>query len=190
MGGISNSKTRSLRSWRADLATENLPQITISGSAGIVFGKPNFLDRRAFPDEHSYEFADNFAISHGKHSFKFGMDVIRFHDLNDNLFQESGAYSYNNRVDYISDYAAAVNNFAQPACTTAGGAHVGCYSSYNQGFGPTAFEFTTWDYGLFFQDDWRIKPSTLNLGLRWDYEKMPSPDSEYSLARDSAISKR
>src|SRR6266852_926762 len=30
------------------------PQITISGSAGIVFGKPNFLDRRYYPDERSY----------------------------------------------------------------------------------------------------------------------------------------
>ena len=151
------------------------PQITISGSAGIVFGKPNFLDRRAFPDEHSYQLADNYSMTHSKHVFKVGADIIRFHDLNDNLFQEAGAYSYNNRVDFISDYVAAVNNFANPVCGSLT-APAPCYSSFNQGFGPTAFEFTTWDYGVFFEDDWRIKPRlTLNLGIRWDYEKFPSP---------------
>jgi hypothetical protein len=150
------------------------PQITINGSAGIVFGKPNFLDRRAFPDEHSYQFADTYSISHGKHLFKYGGDIIRFHDLNDNLFQEAGAYTYNNRADFISDYVAAVNNFAQPACGAT--TKVACYSSFNQGFGPTAFEFSTTDFGFFAQDDWRIKPRlTLNLGLRWEYEKMPDP---------------
>lgn len=150
------------------------PQITIFGSAGITFGKPNFLDRRAFPDERSYQVADTYSISRGKHLFKFGGDIVRFTDLNDNLFQESGAYSYNNRVDFISDYVAAVNNFAQPACGTT--TKVSCYSSFNQGFGPTAFEFSTVDFGFFAQDDWRLTPRlTLNLGLRWEYEKMPDP---------------
>lgn len=151
------------------------PQISISGSAGIVFGKPNFLDRRAFPDERSYQFADTYSISRGRHQLKFGGDIIRFHDLNNSLFQESGAYSYNNRVEFISDYAAAVNNFAQPVCGPATG-RVPCYSSFNQGFGPPAFQFTTVDYGFFFQDDWRLNSRlTLNLGLRWEYEKLPAP---------------
>ena len=156
------------------------PQITISGSAGIVFGKPNFLDRRAFPDEHSYQFADTFSVNRGKHLFKFGGDIVRFTDLNDNLFQEGGAYSYNNRVDYISDYVTAVNSLPQPVCGTT--TKVACYSSFNQGFGPTAFEFSTVDFGFFAQDDWRFNSRlTVNLGLRWEYERMPDPQIPNSL---------
>jgi len=150
------------------------PQITISGSAGIVFGKPNFLDRRSYPDEQSYQLADNYTISHGKHLFKFGGEIVRFHDVLDNLFQESGAYTYNNRADFISDYTTAVNGLAQPACGTT--TKVPCYSTLFQGFGPTRFEFRTIDYGFFVQDDWRFAQRlTFNLGLRWEYEQMPSP---------------
>jgi outer membrane receptor protein involved in Fe transport len=150
-------------------------QVTIQGNAGIVFGKPNFLNRRAFPDEKNYQFADTLSISRGKHFFKFGADINRVHDLNDSLFQESGAFTYGNRVDYISDYVAFSNHFAQPACTSVA-THVPCYRSLEQGFGPPAFKFTTVDYGFFLQDDWRIAPRlTLNLGLRWDYEQTPDP---------------
>jgi outer membrane receptor protein involved in Fe transport len=149
------------------------PQIVVQGSSGITFGKPDFLDRRAYPDEKSLQFADTFSLNHGKHLFKFGEDIVRFHDINDNLFQESGSYTYGNRANFISDYVAWRRNPQSPVPVCGG---LPCYSSFNQAFGPTKFEFTTVDYGLFLQDDWRLSPRmTLNLGLRWDYQKLPSP---------------
>lgn len=151
------------------------PAIVIQGSTGITFGKPNFLDRRAFPDEKNYQFANTVSYSRGTHMMKFGFDINRVNDLQDNLFRESGEYTYTNRVQFISDYVAAVNNLAQPVCGTSPN-FVPCYSSFNQGFGPTSFEFSTTDVGLFFQDDWRITPQlTLNLGVRWDYQQLPDP---------------
>jgi hypothetical protein len=158
------------------------PQITINGASSpavgstpafgsaFVFGKPNFLDRTSFPDERRSQFADTVSISRGKHLLKFGADINHVYDIMDNLFQNAGAYVYTDRVAFISDYVAATTNHA-PFC-----AGSGCYSSYNQGFGPTAFDFTTWDMGFFFNDDWRATPRlTINLGMRYDYERLPSP---------------
>jgi outer membrane receptor protein involved in Fe transport len=146
------------------------PQISIFGASGFTFGKPNFLDRAAYPDERSVQFADTLSVSRGRHLFKFGADIRHTDDLLDNLFQNAGVYNYNNRVDYISDYIAFTTSHA-PFC-----AGTGCYSSFNQAFGPSAFEFATWDVGFFANDDWRVSPRlTLTLGLRYDYQKFPSP---------------
>jgi len=155
-------------------ATGVSPQVTIQGNAGFVFGKPNFLDRPAYPDERRTQIGDALSWSTGKHLLKFGGDINRVHDLLNNLFSGAGAYTYSNRVDYITDYVAYVTNPANPAKLCVGG--LACYSSLVQGFGPPAFEFATWDVGLFANDDWRIAPRlTLTLGLRWEYERMPKP---------------
>jgi carboxypeptidase family protein/TonB-dependent receptor-like protein len=158
------------------------PQITINGVGGSwVFGMPNFLNRSAFPDERRNQIADTFSWNHGKHLIKFGFDFNHVHDLEVNLFTGFGAYNYNTRVDWITDFVAFQANNNSPArlCTqtTAGvTTNVPCYTSFTQGLGTPGFNFSTNDLAFFVQDDWRILPRlTLSLGLRWDTEFLPSP---------------
>ncbi len=150
------------------------PQISLSDNGGFTFGMPNFLNRLALPDERRNQVADTVSWSHGTHLFKFGFDFNHVNDSDINLFEGFGAYSYNTRADYISDFVSASTGSA-PRCGTAA-APLDCYNTFVQGFGTPGFVFSTNDVALFVQDDWHIKPRlTLNLGLRWDSEFMPSP---------------
>ncbi|MGB7847826.1 MAG: TonB-dependent receptor [Candidatus Acidiferrum sp.] len=150
-------------------------QVSVGGVGGFTFGMPNFLNRPAFPDERRNQVADTVAWSHNTHMIKFGFDFNHVHDTDNNLFEQFGAYSYNSRVDYISDYVAAASGSATAFCGTAA-APLPCYANFAQGFGAPGFQFATNDLAFFAQDDWRIRPRlTLNLGLRWDTEFFPSP---------------
>ncbi len=136
------------------------PSIAVGGG-GFTFGKANFLERRALPDENRYQYADSLSITLGRHQVKIGGDVNLVNDLIDALFSEGGAYSYSNRVDFISD-------FSKPSGKR--------YSGFVQSFGPTAFRFATKDYNVFVQDDFHILPRlTFNLGLRYEYQQLAAP---------------
>lgn len=154
------------------------PQISVGGVGGFTFGMPNFLNRPSFPDERRNQVADTVSWSHNTHLIKFGFDFNHVHDSEINLFEGFGAYSYNSRVDYISDFVANAVQSATPFCTSTGAnpAPIACYSGFAQGFGTPGFNFSTNDLAFFAQDDWRIRPRlTLNLGLRYETELMPSP---------------
>ncbi|CAN5222248.1 TonB-dependent receptor [soil metagenome] len=170
------------------------PSVAISG--GLTFGKPNFLERRSNPDERRYQFADSLTITKGNHTIKFGGDVNHVKDQLDNLFAEGGVYSYNNINNFLVDYVnftsngalrtAGVNCFdarnnppAGSPSGTLGPLRIAgqCYtSSFQQAFGQPAFEFSTTDFNFFVQDDWRYTPRlTVNLGLRYEYQRLPEP---------------
>jgi hypothetical protein len=157
------------------------PTVVLTG--GLDFGKPNFLERTAFPDERRFQYADTLTLTAGRHTLKFGADINRVTDIVDNLRFEAGSYTYGNINDFLVDYA----NFLSPlpASVTCPTQNITgftkrpgrCYTSnYQQAFGPTRFDIKTTDWNFFIQDDFRITQRlTVNLGLRYEYETLPDP---------------
>jgi hypothetical protein len=154
-----------------------LPQIS-TGTGGITFGQPNFLNRAAYPDERRFQFADSVTMNIGNQTIKFGGDFNHVRDRLNNLFLGGGAYSYSTLVDFLSDFAEPTGTPNTPTSAT----RVRRFNQFQQAFGQEEFEFTTNDYNFFFQDDIRIDSQlTLSLGLRYEYQQLPDPQIPNSL---------
>jgi len=173
------------------------PQTFITN--GFSFGIPEFLDRVAFPDERRVQFADTVTFTTGSHTLKWGGDINFVKDILNNLRFVGGEFNYNGGVntlgfngglnDFIIDYTNFVSglpsttecysspaNPAPPAAPTKR-FRGRCYSgNFNQGFGVLGLTMKTQDFNYFIQDDWRVSPRfTLNLGLRYEYQRNPDP---------------
>jgi hypothetical protein len=154
--------------------TGRLPQVDLARtSVGLRFGQRQFLDRVKYPDERRLQFADTLTLVRGNHTLKFGMDINRTKDDVDNLFNGPGAYSYSSLINFVSDVL-------DPADKR--------YTNFTQAFGLSAFSFQTTDYNFFVQDDIRVSPRlTVNLGLRYEYQKLPGVQFPNSLANSAAV---
>src|SRR5260370_26198259 len=120
-------------------------------------GVPTFLQRPSFPDERRHQFADTVSWTKGRHSFKFGLDFARTHDLSQNLRFQYGSYNYSNIGNYLSDF------YKPTIC--APGPNAPCYSTFQQASGPLAFAFNPHHTAFFAEDICRILPPfTLILG--------------------------
>lgn len=126
------------------------PAVNIAGVAN--FGTATFSPQGR--DINLFEAVDNISTQRGNHSLKFGAGFLynRVNILFPGAIQ--GVYSF-----------SSLNNFLN-----------GNYINYQQAFGVPNQVQSNPNFGVFVQDEWRVRPDlTLNAGLRYDVQWLPDP---------------
>ncbi len=151
------------------------PNVYLSGF--FQFGTPQFLNRAALPDERRWQLADTVVWVRGNHTFKFGEDYVHTDDNISNLYNQYGGFTYSGNTplgNYLADLYLSQNSVAGKTAEN--------YTYFNQGVGAAGLDFTTGDYAVFAQDEWKVSPRlSATLGLRWEYEQFPSQQLPNSL---------
>ena len=134
----------------------------------VIFGFSEFGDF-GIPmvfTEATLQFIDNVSWTRGRHAVKFGgnfslkplKSTTSF--LNNGVIVANGSGTASGLVAAIEGLSPPLNDFAN-----------GFAVFFQQG-STADTRGRTWSTNLFFQDDWKVKSNfTLNLGLRWEYNK-------------------
>jgi outer membrane receptor protein involved in Fe transport len=108
-----------------------------------------------------WQFADTFSWTRGTHFLRAGGDVVHSRSGGDG--QEFG-----------SPFTLGQFTFRSvPATTPTSALTIADVTRFSQGFGNVSYEVDDDLWSVFLQDDWHpISPLTLNLGIRYDYQKL------------------
>jgi hypothetical protein len=130
------------------------PTVTVQGA--FTGGGNNEGTIRDAQDH--YELQNYTSAALGAHAIRFGGRLRLVRDANDSTAGFNGSYTYSS----LDSYAAG-----QP-------------SQYQVTVGTPAARVVLFDAGLFFQDDWRLRPNfTLSYGLRYEGQNRISDHADF-----------
>ena len=112
-----------------------------------------------------YGIRDVLSTTRGRHSLYFGGEAGLEKDFQLTSLNNYGTFTFAQRTEPTgARVRPTVCRIFSPAFRPAWNQDTGLYANANW-----------YTYGLFAQDDWRIRPNlTLNLGLRYDWQQAPT----------------
>ncbi len=176
-----NFTTNQLILASASLNSVFSPTVVNSFTAGYQYwnnliSTGNYLTNLSFPDlqvgtnanvpqqtfQKKWQFKDDIAITHGKHSFRTGVDYLSEPIL--------GGFFITDATPVISFFDDPTTILTNTAKYPQGFATPGSVQSITQATtGNSFYAEHNKMFGVYFQDDWKAsRRLTLNLGLRWD----------------------
>lgn len=149
-------------------ANSELPETQINtGNGFLLLGRNNFSPRETTIKR--AQFINNLSYVRGQHNYKVGVD-----------------FNFDRIFNFFPGFFSGQYTFAP---ITVGGVALNGYQAFQQGI-PSSFQQrfalpgtsgatsnpNSTDYAVFLQDDWRAtRKLTLNLGLRYDYQRLAAP---------------
>ena len=140
---------------------------TSRAPAALSFGKPNFLERRSYPDERRIDIGDVFTLASGSHLVKIGADISR----------SPTPWTTCSRKAACTPTAAASTSSAttRPTSRTRARRRASTRPSARASGRPRSPSPRSISTRSSRTRGTSNQRTTLNLGLRYDYEQMPDP---------------
>ena len=176
---INETRFQYSRSRNEQLGDNSVPALDVSGS----FGSGGSQVGESFNVRQSWELNNFTAKQKGSHAIKFGGRVrhVSIDDTNEGNYGGSWAFTGGFGLTSIQRYQLTLQmqeqGFTPEQIRAAGGGA----SSFRINAGNPFADVSQTDYGVFIQDDWRIRPNfTFSYGLR--YETQTNAHSKYDFA--------
>ncbi len=151
------------------------------------FGTVSFLPTTQFDTR--IQLNDNVTLNRGTHSFKFGTDYNR--TFADQLFaqRQTGNFQFTTLTGTTAPDITTMLRLLTPGSAVAGdpaNRFDDARVRYIRNIGNGRVDMTSHELAFYAQDAWKIRPNlTLSLGLRWEAQFMPQPDTSNTTLSDA-----